>query len=153
MSRVHSRRLSGAAPLDRAILDSAASPTRVFFGILFLAWSWVSTVIILGRALSPAIPSAVVPGVPDSYLVAFGFALLVTAVEFVSAGRWPVAYTLVLLTLDAPFTTYQTYGWLTTILTPLTTMTTAGYVGIGLASLIGGVVAAIFGEVLLFGRR
>jgi hypothetical protein len=153
MSRVHSRPLAGGAPLDRAILDSAASPTRVFFGILFLAWSWVSTVLILGRLLAPSVTSAPIPGIPTSYLIAFGFALLVTAAEFVSAGRWAGAYWSVLLLLDAPFTTWQTYDWLTAIIQPLTTITTAGGAGIGVVSLIGGIVAAIFGELLLFGKR
>jgi hypothetical protein len=154
MSRVHSRHI--AAPLDRAILDSAASPVRVLFGILFLAWSWVSTVLILGGLLAPAIPSALFEAIPNSYLVAFGFALLITAVEFVAAGRWPLAYTLVLLILDAPFTAWQTYGWLTAIIEPIdphTTITIGGSITIGLVAIICGIVAAIFGELLLFGRR
>lgn len=154
MSRnIQSRPLASAAPLDRAILDSAASPLRVFFGILFLAWSWVSTVLVLGRLLAPTVPSALIPGLPDSYLVAFGFALLITAAEFVSAGRWPVAYWLVLLLFDAPFTTWQTYRWLIAIIQPLTTITTAGHIGVGLVALVCGIAAAIFGELLLFGRR
>lgn len=150
---VKSRRIGGAAPLDRAMLDSAASPVRVLFGVIFLGWSWVSTVIILGAVLAPAITSVVIDGVPTSYLVAFGFALLVTVVEFVSAGRWPVVYALVLLILDAPFTTYQTYGWLTSFVASLTIITTMGAVAIGFVSLVCGIIAAIFGEVLLFGRR
>lgn len=152
MSRVQSRRLN-AAPLDRAMLDSAASPVRVLFGILFLAWSWISTVLILGKLLAPAISSALIPGVPSSYLVALGFALGVTAIELVSAGRWALIYTLVLLALDVPFTAITTYGWLTTIIAPLTPITQAGAIGIGIVAVLCGVVAAIFGEVLLFGRR
>jgi hypothetical protein len=153
MSRIQSRPMRDAAPLDRALLDSAASPTRVAFGILFLAWSWVSTVMIFGRLLSPSVTSAFIPGIPDSYLLAFGFALLVTASEFVSAGRWPIAYWPILLIADAPFTSYQTYQWLTAFIQPLTTISTAGAVGIGVVSLISGIVAAIFGELLLFGKR
>lgn len=141
------------APLDRAILDSAASPVRVFFGILFLGWSWVSTVLIAGKFLAPALSSALIPGIPDSYLMAFAGALLVTALEFVSAGRWPPVYLFVLLVLDAPFTTWQTYQWLTSLVGALTIITTAGAIGIGLASLTCGVVAAVLGELLLFGRR
>jgi hypothetical protein len=154
MSRIQSRHI--AAPLDRAILDSAASPARVFFGILFLAWSWISTVLILGKLLAPTISSAWIDGIPNSYLVAFGCAFLVTAAEFVSAGRWPFAYWGVLIVCDAPFTSYQTYRWLSAIIEPidpLTTMTTAGSVGIGLAAIVAGIIAAIFGELLLFGRR
>src|SRR5262245_29653538 len=115
MSRIQSRPLASAAPLPRTWLDSAASPLRVFFGIVFLAWSWVSTVLILGKLLAPALRGALLEGVPDSYIAAIGFALLVTAAEFVSAGRWPGAYWAVLLLADAPFTTWQTHAWLALI--------------------------------------
>lgn len=150
---VKSRRMGGAAPLDRAILDSAASPVRVLFGIIFLGWSWASTVLILGGALAPAFPGPLTEGIPTSYPIALLIAFGVTVVEFVSAGRWPIVYALVLLILDAPFTTYQTYQWLTSIVSALTIISMAGAVGIGIASLICGIIAAIFGEVLLFGRR
>ena len=149
-----SRKAGAYAPLDRALLDSAASPVRVLFGVLFLGWSWVSTVIIVGRFFAPAFGSALVPGVPNSYLAAFGLALGVTAVEFVAAGRWPLVYTLVLLVLDAPFTSWQTYQWLTSIVTALTmTISLGGAIAIGIGSVIGGIIAAVFGELLLFGRR
>lgn len=153
MSQVRSRRITNAAPLDRAILDSAASPVRVLFGVLFLGWSWVSTVIIIGGVFTPAIRGALISGVPNSYLAGFIFALLVTVVEFVSAGRWPAVYAIILLVLDAPFTTWQTYQWLTSIVEALTIIAPAGAVGIGVVSLVCGIVAAIFGELLLFGRR
>lgn len=145
---VTSKPLNSAAPLDRALLDSAASPTRVFFGILFLAWSWLSTVLILGKLLSVSMDGTLTP-----HLIAFAFALLVTFAEFVSAGRWPIAYWPILLLLDAPFTTYQTYAWLSALIQPLTTITDQGRIGIGVAALIGGILAAIFGELLLFGKR
>lgn len=159
---VKSRPLNGQlAPLDRAILDSAASPVRVAFGILFLGWSWVSTVLIGGKLLAPLAPTEVAPGVPVSFAIALGFAVLVTAIEFVAAGRWPVVYALVLLICDAPFTTWQTYKWATAIIEPLTVIvpggepqvSMVGYIGIGVASAICGIIAAICGELLLFGRR
>lgn len=144
------------APLDRAMLDSAASPTRVFFGILFLAWSWVSTVLILGRILGPAFPAAPA-GVQNSYLVAVGVAIGVTALEFVSAGRWPFVYWPVLLLFDAPFTTAQTHSWLTVLIQPYMQPATEIPLGIDaviwIAALVCGIIAAIFGELLLFGRR
>lgn len=154
MSNLRSRPLN-APPLDRAMLDSAASPTRVIFGIIFLAWSWVSTVSVLGTFLMPAAPS-VVGDVPVSYLIALGVALLVTALEFVSAGRWGPVYWLVLLAFDAPFTTIQTHAWLAVLVAPYLEggVLTAGVDAVlWLVSLIGGVVAAILGELLLFGRR
>lgn len=151
---VNGQSRGSAAPLDRRMLDSAASPTRVFFGLVFLAWSWVSTVLIGGRLLAPAIPGAGL-GVPDSYLVAFAFALLVTGLEFVSAGRWPIVYWPVLIFLDAPFTTYQTHAWFTALATPYAPGGISGGMDLllWLLALVCGIIAAICGELLLFGRR
>jgi hypothetical protein len=146
-----SRRID-AAPLDRAILDSAASPTRVFFGLVFLAWSWVSTVVILGQFLVPVLPRAHV-GVSDSYLAALILALLVTGVEFVSAGRWEGVYWPVLLCLDASFTTAQTHAWLAMITQPYAELTSGTDILLWIVALVCGIIAAIFGEILLFGRR
>jgi len=154
MSNTRSRPLN-APPLDRAMLDSAASPTRVVFGIIFLAWSWISTVSVLGTFLIPAMPGDA-GGVPISYLVALGVALLVTALEFVSAGRWGPVYWLVLLLFDTPFTTIQTHAWLAVLVTPYLeggVLTSGADAAIWFVSLICGVVAAILGELLLFGRR
>lgn len=154
MSNVRSRPLN-AAPLDRSMLDSAASPTRVFFGIVFLAWSWVSTVVVLGAFLAPAVPGDMV-GIPARYVIALIFALLITAVEFVSGGRWAPVYWLVLLLFDAPFTTIQTHAWLAVLTAPYLAggvLTSGADVAIWLISIVAGVIAAILGELLLFGRR
>jgi len=48
MNPVRSRPIGGP-PLDRALLDSAASPVRMLFGALFLGWSWISTIILGGK--------------------------------------------------------------------------------------------------------
>lgn len=153
MSNVRSRPLN-AAPLDRAMLDSAASPTRVFFGLLFLAWSWVSTVLVLGKFLTPALPGALAD-VPTSYIVALVLALVVTGLEFVSAGRWQGVYWPVLLLLDAPFTTVQTHGWLTALIQPYAqeALSAGADSVVWIVAFICGIIAAIFGELLLFGRR
>jgi hypothetical protein len=154
MSNVRSRALG--APLDRALLDSAATPMRVFFGGFFLGWSWLSTVIILGGLLTPVAPGALL-GVSDRYLIAFGIALLVSGAEFVSAGRWPGAYWLILLLCDASFTAWQTHTWLALIVTPHMTqpgtLTPSVEVAIWFVSIAGGIAAAIFGELLIFGKR
>lgn len=140
-----------AAPLDRAMLDSAASPTRVIFGIIFLAWSWVSTVLILGHFLIPLIAGA--PGVPASYIVALAVALLVTWVEFVSAARWTGVYWFLIFFLDMPFTALQSHAWFTVLAAAYTEVTPAVDLTLWIVAGIGGIIAAIFGELLLFGRR
>lgn len=153
MSNLRSRPLN-APPLDRSMLDSAASPTRVFFGLVFLAWSWVSTVLVLGRFLTPVLPGTMA-GISTSYIVALVLALLVTGVEFVSAGRWQGVYWPVLLLLDAPFTTVQTHGWLTALIQPYAqeALSAGADTVVWIAAFICGIIAAIFGELLLFGKR
>src|SRR5207237_8433086 len=120
---VRSTSLASAAPLPRAWLDTIASPTRVFFGIVFLAWSWISTLLILGRLLAPALTSSTIPGIGDRYLVAIGVAFLVSIAEFVSSDRWPGAYWATTLLADASFTTWQTHAWLELIVQPHTELT------------------------------
>lgn len=141
-------------PLNRDMLDSAASPTRVLAGLFFLAWSWVSTVLIVGRFLGPALPGAAI-GVPDSYLVALLIALVVTGAEFVSGGRWPAVYWFFVLLLDMPFTAIQTHAWAAALAKPYLEgpLSTGADLGLWFFNVVCGIIAAIFGELLLFGRR
>jgi hypothetical protein len=57
MSRLHSRNLTGAAPLPRAWLDSIAPGVRALFGVLFIVWSWASTIIMVAWFLEPLMGS------------------------------------------------------------------------------------------------
>jgi hypothetical protein len=148
---IRSQSLSSAAPLPRAWLDTIAPGTRVFFGLLFLAWSWISTVIILGQLLSPALTST--HGIPDRYVVAIVAAFLVSLAEFVSSDRWPISYWAVLLIADASFTTWQTHAWLVLLVEPHAELTAGVQAAIWITSLVGGIIAARFGELLLFGKR
>lgn len=143
-----------AAPLPRAWLDSIATPTRVFFGSLFIVWSWASTIIIVGWFLEPLMGNRSATGLlADRYAAGLLLAFLVTVAEFVSAGRWPLVYTIVLLLFDASFTTYQTHEWLLTLISARVEVAAGGDAALWLLSLVGGIVAAICGELLLFGRR
>jgi hypothetical protein len=154
MSRLHSRPLASAAPLPRQWLDSIATPARIFFGSLFITWSWASTIIIVGWFLEPLMGNrSAVELIADRYAAGLLLAFLVTVAEFVSAERWPGAYWTVLLTLDASFTTVQTHGWLHTLVSARVEVSAGGDAALWAVSLIGGVVAAVFGELLLFGRR
>jgi hypothetical protein len=152
MSKVQSRP-GTAAPLPREWLDTVAPAIRVLFGLIFIAWSWVSTVIIVGTWLRPLLSGATIPGAPDWFLVAFAIALAVSLVEFVASGRWPAVYWIVMLLLDASFTTWQTRAWLLIIMQAQTQIAPLGHAAIWLVSGIGGFLAAKFGEVLLFGKR
>lgn len=142
-----------APPLPREWLDTVATPLRALFGLIFIAWSWISTILILGKLLKPVMQGAAIEGLPDRFLVAIVIAFFVSLAEFVSSDRWPFAYWMVLLVCDASFTTWQTRAWLVAIVQAQTQIVPAGQVLIWLVSIIGGIVAAKFGEVLLFGSR
>lgn len=140
-----------AAPLPREWLDTVAPAIRVLAGLVFIAWSWVSTIIILGKVLKPVITSALVEGVPDRFLVAIGFAFLISLIEFVASNRWAGAYWLVLLLGDASFTAWQTRAWIVLIVEANTPIALPGHILIWIVSGVCGIIAAKFGEVLLFG--
>jgi hypothetical protein len=150
MSKVQSRP-GTAAPLPREWLDTVAPAIRVLFGLIFIAWSWVSTVLILGRLLKPALTSTTIESIPDRFLVAIGFAFLISLAEFAASGRWTGAYWAILLIGDASFTTWQTRAWLILIIEALTPIGLLGHIGIWFVSVVCGIIAAKFGEVLLFG--
>ncbi len=140
-----------APPLPRAWLDTIAPALRVLFGLIFIAWSWLSTLLVLGVLLAPVLPRTTLAGIPDRALIAIGVAFLVSLAEFVASDRWPVAYWLVLLLCDASFTTWQTRTWLVLIVGAQTPIALVGHIGIWAVALVGGIMAAKFGEVLLFG--
>lgn len=146
-------RASLAPPLPREWLDTIAPVLRVLFGVIFIAWSWISTIIVLGALLKAVMPATTLIVIPDRFLVAILFAFLVSLAEFVSSERWPRVYWAVLLICDASFTTWQTRVWLLQIVRAQTDIAPAGHVAIWLAAMVGGIVAARFGEILLFGSR
>jgi hypothetical protein len=151
MSKAQQYRPGTAAPLPREWLDTVAPAIRVLAGLVFLAWSWVSTVLILGKVLRPVLTSALIEGVPDRYLVALGFAALISLIEFAASDRWPAPYWLVLLLGDASFTAWQTRSWLVLIVEANTPISLLGHIGIWIVAILGGIIAAKFGETLLFG--
>jgi hypothetical protein len=152
MHKVRSTSLHTPAPLPREWLDTIAPGVRAFFGIMFLVWSWVSTVIVLGRLLAPVIIGAAISGIGDRYLLAIAVAFLVSLAEFVSSDRWPGAYWVTLLLLDASFTTWQTRAWLVLIVQPHTDLTNGVQAVLWVVAFVGGIIAARFGELLLFGK-
>jgi hypothetical protein len=142
-----------SAPLARERLDVIAPLVRIIFGIIFIAWSWVSTVLILGLLLSPVLTGDL-GGIPSSYIVAFGFAILISVAEWVTSDRWARVYWGIVLILDTPFTAWQTHEWLYKIVDArVETVSTQADVAIWIVSLVGGVVAAMLGEGLLVGKR
>lgn len=141
------------APLARERLNSIGPLVRILGGILFLAWSWVSTVFIIGWLLEPIIKGGLL-GIGYSYYVGFGFAVFVTIVEWVTQERFFEVHWAVVLILDAPFTAWQTHEWITTIATAKQIpVEGAAVIGLWGGSIICGIIAAKFGEVLLLSSQ
>lgn len=152
MNNVRSRPLQSPPPLPRRWLDNIAPGVRTLFGALFIAWSWISTIIIIGWLLEPLLhDTSTLVVVADRFVIGLVVAALVTIAELASAERWPLTHWLTLLIADASFTSIQTHSWLTQIIAPRAAITAAGDVGVWLAAIIGGIIAAKFGELLLFG--
>lgn len=141
------------APLPREWLDTIAPGIRILFGLIFIAWSWISTVIILGRLLRPVMTSAAIEGIPDRFLIALSFAFLISVAEFVASDRWTGAYWAVLLVGDASFTAWQTRAWLVLIVEAQTPISLLGHITIWTLAIVGGIIAGKFGEFFLFGTR
>lgn len=140
------------APLSRDGLDRIAPLVRIFGGIVFIAWSWVSTILMLGALLAPVVHGAV-SGIAYSYAVAFVFTVFVTVVEWVT-DEWPSIYWSVLVLLDASFTFWQTKAWLYVIVSAqVDAISLPSHLAIWLVSLVCGVIAARFGEKLLLPPR
>ncbi len=140
------------APLSREGLDRIGPLVRIFGGMLFIAWSWVSTILILGVLIAPVIHGETY-GIGHRYIVALAFSAVVTVTEWVT-DEWPRIYWSVLLLLDASFTFWQTKEWLYAIITAQTdTISLPGHIAIWAASAVCGVVAARFGERLLLPPR
>jgi hypothetical protein len=58
MSRVNSRPLPSGAPISRTHLDAARTPLRVFFGVVFVSYCAISTVVGVRDDLAPLAWSA-----------------------------------------------------------------------------------------------
>lgn len=143
-----------APPLPREWLDNIAPGVRALFGVLFIVWSWASTIIIIGWLLEPVMHNTAITGVvTDRFLIGVLISFLVSVAEFVSSDRWPRAHWIVVLVADASFTTWQTHTWLSYIIAARTSISTFGDILIWIVSIVGGIVAAKFGEILLFGRQ
>lgn len=143
----------GVAPLERERLDTIAPLVRILGGVLFLAWSWVSTTLIIGVLLQPIIHSGYA-GIGYSYLIGFVVSILVTVGEWVTEGEYLLIHWTIILLLDASFTTFQTHEWVTVIVKARGVPITQNLdIGCWVASVIGGIIAAKFGEKLLLRSR
>jgi hypothetical protein len=153
MSRLHSRPLGGA-PISRTHLDAARTPLRVFFGVVFVSYSAISTVVGFRDDLAPLAWSAT----PIAGALTLGLALGLALAAAIFVGEVLLAeaaflWYLPLLALDTWYTARWS-AWIGTLIRahldadPLTEDVIA-FVAIWGASLA----VAYFGERLIFGKR
>ena len=141
-----------APPLPRERLIYLKPVLRVVGGAAFIAWSWVSTVLILGWFLEPVIKGAV--GVVEvRHLISLLFAFGVTVAEFVTAEDNPDVYWIVLILLDASFTSMQTFLWLSEMVGARIVLNVFLYILLTVTAVTAGILVARLGELLLLGQR
>lgn len=110
MSTIRSRPLG--APIDRKYLDTARGPMRVFFGVIFVAYCAISTVIGVRDDLAPLAWSAdlVLDLVPAGLLIGLALAVGIFIGEVLLAER-SLGWYLPLLLVDAWYTARWS-GWI-----------------------------------------
>lgn len=139
------------APLSRADLQKAAPYLRAGLGVVLIAYSALSTIDGVQADCGP-LCAGLVYGVPLGLLVGVGVAALLSLGQWLTSESWRFAYA-VLLLVDARYS----QRWLDDWLLPVA----AHNIGdVGLASSAGlllswalAIAIAMFGEILLFGRR
>lgn len=140
-----------AAPLPRAYLDSARTPARVFFGILFVAYSSIGTVTGVQGDLAPALAHRT-DGLMIGYALGFALALLIFLAELLLAEVSPFWYSVVLI--PDVWYTYRFSGWIGAI---IRANVEADSLVVGatvvITTTIFSLAVAYFGERLLFGKR
>jgi hypothetical protein len=154
MSRVHSRNLTSGAPISRTYLDAARTPLRVFFGVVFVSYCAISTVVGFRDDLAP-LAWSVVP-IVGSLTVGLALGLALAAGIFVgevllaeSALLWYVP----LLAVDAWYTARWS-EWIGTLIRAHM-QASAGVEDVIAFLAIWGASLAVsyFGERLIFGKR
>lgn len=139
------------APIPRKFLDMFRTPARILFGVVFVAYSSIGTVVGVQSDLAPALIERA-DGLMIGYGAGFALALIIFLAELLLAEVSPFWYSVFLL--PDVWYTYRLSGWIGAIIRakvqadPLfeTTATV-------IATIIFSLAVAYFGERLLFGRR
>lgn len=142
-----------APPLSRRRVDAAVPGLRLIGGVLFVAYSSASTIRGVGSDVLPALPGAsLLPNLPDALIAGIVAAVAIFVLEIVLAERSRYGYMLV-LAVDAWYTFRQLKPGMESIvraraLSPFLVDVLTIAAGGALA-----IAVAMFGEILLFGRR
>lgn len=137
------------APIRAQELRPLGVALRLGTGIGMVAYSVITTTIVIGWFLDPVIQGAV-SGIHVSYLVGFLFGIGVTAGEWATSADAPKVHWFLVLVLDAPFSALQTFVWLHIVVDARVEAVTPTWTfGLIVVSLLWGIVTANLGEMLL----
>ncbi len=142
-----------AAPLSRDQLDRAGPWLRLLAGVALIAYTSYTTIIGVGQDFAPLL-QGVIYGVPVQVIAGVGAALFISLVQWLTSEQYPIIY-FIFLAIDARYTQRQIGSGIEAL---------AQYHMRGLDLLLPAVVsfvvswglsliAARYGEILLFGKR
>jgi hypothetical protein len=143
-----------AAPINRDHLDRAGPWLRLVAGLALIAYTSYTTITGIGEDFAPILKGSLYGTVSMQLVAGVSAALLISLVEWLTSESYPIIYA-VFLMIDARYTQRQIEPSIAAL---------AEYHLRGLASLVPTVVsfvaswgvslvAARYGEILLFGKR
>jgi hypothetical protein len=141
------------APLNRTHLDRAGPWLRLMIGLALIAYTGYTTVRGVAGDFAPLLQGAIA-GVPLTLIGGLGAAVFLSVGQWLTAGRHTIVYA-VLLILDARYTQRQigpAVAALAAFHLPRVDNTIVSVVSF-LASWGVSLLAARYGELLLFGKR
>ncbi len=145
-------------PIDVDDVQPVGVVLRWMVGVIFIAYSIVTTAIIIGKLTRPLITADLdvfgVALIPWSILIGAAFGIAVTVGEWATVDKVPRLNWALIGILDAPFSAWQTYVWIMVCVVAFhPEPATWSYFLVGAFSLIWGVATAKFGEKLLVGKK
>lgn len=142
-----------AAPLNRRHLDRAGPWLRLMIGLALIAYTGYTTVRGVGQDFAPLL-QGVIYGVPMTLVGGLMVAVFLSVGQWLTAGRYTIIYA-VLLIIDARYTQRQigpAVASLAAFHLPGVDNSIVSVVSF-LASWGASLLAARYGELLLFGKR
>lgn len=142
------------APLSNDEVQRLGPILRAVFGFAMIAYSNIATTLIVGWFLSPVLPKLIWEA-SYAHLIGLLLGLSVTIGQWVTKHPYPRVHWMLVLLLDAPFSGWQTFTWLSAAVAAHSGGKLSNdALGICIAiSLAGGVTTAKFGELLLLGYK
>ena len=142
-----------SAPLNRDHLDRAGPWLRLLAGVALIAYTSYTTIIGIGHDFAPLLQGSVY-GVPVQILAGVGAALLISLVQWLTSEQYLLIYA-IFLAIDARYTQRQIGPALDALaqyhmrgLDPFLPAVVSFVASWGLS-----LIAARYGEILLFGKR